>query len=259
MSALGVNQPFHVIIPARWQSSRLPGKMLADIGGLPMVVRTALQARKSSARSVTIAADDARIIGKALEHGIDAVLTRSDHPSGTDRLAEAAELLGLREDAHIINVQGDEPMINPAIIDEVAHALAQDTEASIATCASRLSDESALSNPNVVKVVRDLRARALYFSRSAIPHVRGDVQTDVSRTPYLHHIGIYGYRSNFLEAFPQLTPGLLESLEMLEQLRALEHGFKIHVCVTDNSSFGGVDTPDDLERVRRMFSPQPSA
>lgn len=252
-SAPGIKQPFHVIIPARWQSSRLPGKMLADIGGLPMVIRTALQARQSTASSVTIAADDVRIIGKALEHGIDAVMTRTDHASGTDRLAEAAVLLGLSEQAHIVNVQGDEPMINPAIIDEVAQALARDTDASMSTCASRLSDEAALSNPNVVKVVRDLHERALYFSRSAIPHVRGDAQADASTSPYLHHIGIYGYRSSFLKIFPQLTPGFLERLEMLEQLRALEHGFKIHVCVTEHSSFGGVDTPDDLERVRRLF------
>lgn len=257
MNSPVANRPFHVIIPARWQSSRLPGKMLADIGGLPMVIRTALQARKSAARSVTIAADDARILGKALEHGVDAVLTRADHPSGTDRLAEAATLLGLDNDAHVVNVQGDEPLINPAIINEVAQALSLDEEAEISTCARVLAEESSLTNPNVVKVVRDLRGRALYFSRSPIPHIRADVGSGHSGNPYLHHIGIYGYRSSFLKAFPQLTPGLLEGLEMLEQLRALEHGFNIHVCVTENSSAGGVDTPDDLDRVRRLFRSAP--
>lgn len=246
-------RPFHVIIPARWQSTRLPGKMLADIGGLPMVVRTALQARLSQASRVVIATDDDRIMACAREHGIEALLTRIDHPSGTDRLAEAAALLSLDDQAVVVNVQGDEPLINPLIIDEVAQALLSDEQVAISTCASRLSDLVLLSNPNTVKVVRDFHGHALYFSRSPVPHVRADVELAVDQNPYLHHIGIYAYRSSFLKTYPHLKPGLLERLEMLEQLRALEHGFKIHVCVTENKSFGGVDTPDDLDRVRRVI------
>ncbi len=244
------SQPaFHVIIPARWDSSRLPGKMLADIDGLPMVVRAALQARQSGATSVTIAADDERILRAAKKHGVDSVATLATHPSGTDRLAEAVDILGLSQDSLIVNVQGDEPMIDPRIIDQVALALQIDRDASIATCASVLSDTAHLVNPNVVKVVCDNAHRALYFSRSPIPYSRDTSQ----KASYLHHIGIYGYRSSFLRSFPRLTPGVLERLEMLEQLRALEHGFKIHVCITEIPSQGGVDTPQDLDRVRQLF------
>ena len=240
---------FHVIIPARWHSSRLPGKMLADIGALPMVVRTARQAQQSGALSVTIAADDERILEAAENHGIAAVSTLTTHLSGTDRLAQAVDILGFSQDSIIVNVQGDEPMIDPQIIRQVAQALQSDSEASIATCASVLSDTASLANPNVVKVVCDKAQRALYFSRSPIPYARDASQ----QSRYLHHIGIYAYRSSFLKSFPQLTPGLLEQLEMLEQLRALEHGFKIHVCITEISSQGGVDTPQDLDRVRLLF------
>lgn len=240
---------FHVIIPARWHSSRLPGKMLADIDGLPMVIRVARQAQRSGAISVTIAADDQRILNAAESHDIAAIATMATHPSGTDRLAEAVDILGLSQDSLIVNVQGDEPLIDPRIIDQVAQALSADREASIATCASVISDAASLANPNVVKVVCDNAQRALYFSRSPIPHVRDASQ----RARHLHHIGIYAYRSGFLKSFPQLTPGLLEQSEMLEQLRALEHGFKIHVCITEISSQGGVDTQQDLDRVRHLF------
>lgn len=242
---------YHVIIPARWQSTRLPAKMLADIGGLPMVVRTARQALMSSAASVTIATDDARIYDAARSHGLATIMTSSSHACGTDRLAEALDKLELGDDSLVVNVQGDEPTINPAIIDLVADALDRDRQASIATCASLLEGSDALANPNVVKVVRDLQHRALYFSRSPIPFVR-----DSTTSPqFLHHIGIYAYRASFLKEFPKLTPGALERLESLEQLRALEHGFKIHVCVTDIISQGGVDTPEDLSRVRDQFQP----
>jgi len=240
---------FHVIIPARWHSTRLPEKMLADIGGLPMVIRTAQQALKSSAASVTIATDDARILEAAKAYGIQAVMTKESHQSGTDRLAEAALALGLAENEIVVNVQGDEPLIDPLIIDQVARALMNDTESAMATCAS-ICEPHRAGNPNVVKVVIDRNSRALYFSRQQIPAVRND-KVPVS---FLHHIGIYSYRVSFLKGFPQLEPGTLETIEMLEQLRVLEHGFKIHVCNTDIKHHGGVDTQEDLERFRQLFS-----
>lgn len=241
---------FHVVIPARWASTRLPGKMLADIAGKPLIVRVAQSASLSCADSVVIATDYEDIAKAGKAHGYAAIMTRQDHLTGTDRLAEAAEILQLADDDIVVNVQGDEPLIDPELINDLAECLANETQSVIATAATEIKDPDTLNNVNVVKVVRDAASRALYFSRAAIPYVRHQVQGLVA----LHHIGIYAYRVRFLRTFPRLTPGLLEQTESLEQLRALEHGFKIHVLLTTRPHHSGVDTAADLDAVRSFFS-----
>lgn len=249
---------YTVIIPARMASSRLPDKPLADIAGLPMVVRVAQRAAQSRARRVVVAADDPRVVQACQAHRIDALLTRQDHVSGSDRLAEACELLGLADDALVVNVQGDEPLIPPALIDDVARVLAERPEASMGTAAHAIHDLAEFTNPNVVKVVMDSRQLALYFSRAPIPWWRDGQQDDSFRAlpspAPLRHIGIYSYRAGFLRQFPQLPPAPIETLESLEQLRALWHGHRIAVHVTDAAPGPGVDTPADLERVRGIFA-----
>ena len=253
---------YTVIIPARMASSRLPDKPLADIAGLPMVVRVAQRAAQSSAQRVVVAADDVRVVAACQAHGIQALLTRQDHVSGSDRLAEACELLGLPDDALVVNVQGDEPLLPPALIHDVARVLAQRPEASMGTAAHAIDDLAEFSNPNVVKVVMDARQIALYFSRAPIPWWRdgqnggssgGGFKALPSPAP-LRHIGIYSYRAGFLRQFPQLPPAPIESLESLEQLRALWHGHRIAVHVTEAAPGPGVDTPADLARVRGIFA-----
>ena len=248
---------FTVIIPARMASSRLPDKPLADIAGLPMVVRVALRAAQSQARQVVVAADDARIVAACEAHGVQAILTRQDHVSGSDRLAEACQLLNLNGDALVVNVQGDEPLIPPELINDVARVLAERPEASMGTAAHAIHDLAEFSNPNVVKVVMDARQMALYFSRAPIPWWRDGQTTEGLRAlpspAPLRHIGIYSYRASFLQQFPQLPPAPIETLESLEQLRALWHGHRIAVHVNDAAPGPGVDTPEDLERVRRLL------
>lgn len=248
---------FIAIIPARASSSRLPNKPLLDIGGKPMVVRTAEQAARSKASQVIVATDDARIRDAVSHHGFTTLLTRSDHPTGTDRLSEAVNLLNLAADAIVVNVQGDEPLINPEHINAVADLLAKQPLASIATCACPLTDADALFNPNVVKVVCDKNQRALYFSRAPIPWARDALaQGDrilASGLPALHHIGLYAYRVNFLAQFPGLPSGPLEHFESLEQLRALENGHVIAVKIMASHPAAGVDTAEDLARVRDLF------
>jgi 3-deoxy-manno-octulosonate cytidylyltransferase (CMP-KDO synthetase) len=253
---------YTVIIPARMASSRLPDKPLADIAGLPMVVRVAQRAAQSAARRVVVAADDARVVQACQVHGIEALLTRQDHVSGSDRLAEACKLLGLAGDDLVVNVQGDEPLIPPVLIDEVARVLAERPEASMGTAAHAIHELAEFTNPNVVKVVMDARQMALYFSRAPIPWWRdgqlagvsaGSFQALPSPAP-LRHIGIYSYRAGFLLQFPVLPPAPIETLESLEQLRALWHGHRIAVHVTDAAPGPGVDTPGDLERVRAIFA-----
>ncbi len=253
---------YTVIIPARMASSRLPDKPLADIAGLPMVVRVAQRAAQSAARRVVVAADDARVVKACQVHGIEALLTRQDHVSGSDRLAEACKLLGLAGDDLVVNVQGDEPLIPPVLIDEVARVLAERPEASMGTAAHAIHELAEFTNPNVVKVVMDARQMALYFSRAPIPWWRdgqlagvsaGSFQALPSPAP-LRHIGIYSYRAGFLLQFPVLPPAPIETLESLEQLRALWHGHRIAVHVTDAAPGPGVDTPGDLERVRAIFA-----
>ena len=248
---------FVVIIPARAASTRLPGKMLADLAGKPMVVRVAERAAASQASRVVIACDHPDIAQACQSHGVEYLMTHVDHPSGTDRLAQAAQLMNLSEDNIVVNVQGDEPLIDPALINAVATLLARDPSASIATCATPLRSAQSLFNPNIVKVVCDATDHALYFSRAPIPWCR-DMPADPQQTsdlslPALHHLGLYAYRAGFLNRYPALPAGTLERLESLEQLRALEHGFKIAVHRVDTHPGAGVDTPEDLVRVRTIF------
>jgi len=242
--------PFTVLIPARWASTRLPGKPLADIGGLPMVVRVAQQAAGSAAARVVVAADDARIIQTCQQHGVAALLTRTDHASGSDRLAEACTQLGLADEDIVVNVQGDEPLIEPALINAVAALLYQQTEADMATAAHVMEHAADRSNPNVVKTVLDARGFALYFSRAAIPHWRDD---DATPRTALRHIGIYSYRAASLHRFTRLPPAPLEAVEALEQLRALWHGWRIAVHTTPHAPGPGVDTAADLTQVRELL------
>jgi 3-deoxy-manno-octulosonate cytidylyltransferase (CMP-KDO synthetase) len=251
-------QPFVVIIPARQASTRLPGKMLADLAGTPMVVRVAQRAAASDASEVLIATDDAQIARVVQSFGFRAVMTQSDHSSGTDRLAETVALLGLAQDAIVVNVQGDEPLIAPSLINQVAALLANQPTAAMATCAAPILDAAHFFNPNIIKVVCDKAGKALYFSRAPIPWDRDVLATGSqvlsANTPALHHIGLYAYRVHFLKSFPQLSRGVLEGLESLEQLRALEHGYSIAVYFTDAHPGAGVDTEADLDRVRQVLS-----
>lgn len=248
---------FTVVIPARFGSSRFPGKPLKLIAGKPMVQHVWEQARKSAAERVVVATDDARIFEACQGFGAEVVMTRQDHNSGTDRLAEVAVQLGLTADAIVVNVQGDEPMIPPAVIDQVAANLAAHAVAGIATLAEPIDDVELLFNPNVVKVVADLDGLALTFSRAPLPWARDDFsktrETLPAGVPYRRHIGIYAYRAGFLHDFVSWGPCWLENTESLEQLRALWHGVRIHVADAVQSPPGGVDTPEDLERVRRLL------
>ena len=260
--------PFTVLIPARMASSRLPGKALADIGGLPMVVQVARRAERSRAMRVVVAADDARILDACSAHGVQAVATRSDHASGSDRLAEACALLGLDGDDVVVNVQGDEPLMDAALIDAVAALLTLRPEAAMGTAAHAIHDLADFANPNVVKVVLDARGLAHYFSRAPLPHARdhaGEPWWDgraaraqpaalaLAGFAPLRHIGIYSYRAGFLRQFPLLAPAPTEAIEALEQLRALWHGHRIAVHTTDHAPGPGVDTPEDLQRVRALL------
>lgn len=249
---------FRVVIPARMASTRLPDKPLADIGGKPMVVRVAEQAVRSGADEVWVATDDARISEAVRAAGVGCLMTRADHPSGTDRLAEVVCMQGWEETDIIVNVQGDEPLIEPGLIRDVASTLAADREAAVATAAHSFDDASAMFNPNVVKVVTDVRGRALYFSRAPIPWAR-DAFSDTrerlpSGLPVLRHVGIYAYRAGFLKRYAALAPSALEQWEALEQLRVLWHGERIAVRAIDHAPAAGVDTVEDLERVRRAFA-----
>ncbi|MEO9386703.1 3-deoxy-manno-octulosonate cytidylyltransferase [Chromobacterium phragmitis] len=248
---------FTVVIPARMASSRLPGKPLADIAGKPMVARVAEQAAKSRAGRVVVATDHADILAACAVHGVEAVLTRDDHASGTDRLAEVAAKLALPADALVVNVQGDEPLIAPELINRLAELLAA-TDAPVATLAHALHDAADHFNPNVVKVAMDKHGRALYFSRAPIPYARDAYAVDRSTLPaglpVYRHIGMYGYRAGFLAAYAGLEPAPLEQCEALEQLRVLWHGYSIMVALADEAPAAGVDTPEDLERVRRLFA-----
>lgn len=236
-----------MLIPARHASSRFPGKPLADLGGKPMVVRVCERARASGARSVVVATDDGRIREAVEREGYRALMTRADHASGTDRIAEAAAALGLAAEEIVANVQGDEPLVEPGLIREVAATLERSREASLATACHPLHDQASLQNPNVVKVVLDARGYALYFSRSRIPFPRE------SGGLWYRHAGIYAYRVGFLRQFSQLETSPLEKTEALEQLRALWHGYRIAVAVSKAEIPPGVDTPQDLEAVRRMI------
>jgi 3-deoxy-manno-octulosonate cytidylyltransferase (CMP-KDO synthetase) len=270
---------FLALIPARLASTRLPEKPLADIGGLPMVVRVAQRAAASGASLVIVCADSARVVEVCERHGVRAILTCDDHPTGTDRLAEACRLIGLSPDTIVVNVQGDEPLIPPAVIRQVASALAADAQCDIATAAHRLYDAAEFFDPNVVKVVTDARGRALLFSRGPIPWsreafaaLRADrlpmpLCTPSPQTlglhapmqlpdglPALRHVGLYAYRVEFLLRFPSLERPPIEQHENLEQLRALHHGCPIRVVLLDMPLPPGVDTEADLERARQAVA-----
>ena len=249
---------FVVLIPARLASTRLPDKPLADIAGVPMVVRVAQQAAASGAERVVVAGDDPRIISACEAHGVQALLTRTDHASGSDRLSEACAQLGLADDAIVVNVQGDEPLIEPALIDAVAQSLSDHPDAAMSTAAHAIESPEEFGNPNVVKTVLDARGYALYFSRAPIPWWRdGFVQQGAravpTSPPALRHIGIYAYRAGFVRRFPSLPPAPVEATEALEQLRALWHGYRIAVHISSHAPGPGVDTPEDLARVRALL------
>mgnify|MGYP001179467669 CR=1 FL=1 len=249
---------FTVLIPARLASTRLPNKPLADIGGLPMIVRVAQRVRSGldASTQIVVAADSPAILQACKDHGVAAVLTRADHPSGSDRLAEACDLLRIDDDSIVVNVQGDEPLTDPDLVAEVAQLLHARPQASMSTAAHPINNMSEFVNPNVVKVVLDAERFALYFSRAAIPHWRDASSGHSSLVPNpapLRHIGIYAYRARFLRLFPKLSPAPLELTESLEQLRALWHGHRIAVHLTSHAPAAGVDTPEDLQRVRQLM------
>jgi len=252
---------FLVVIPARYASSRLHGKPLADIAGKPMVVHVAERARASGAGAVWVATDNQAVFDAVKLHGHQAMMTRADHATGTDRIAEVAQRLGLAGDEVVVNVQGDEPLIEPELIREVVQSLARHGEASIATACHPITDAESLRNPNVVKVVLDHSGHALYFSRAPIPYPRDSFAKNQSALapglPSYRHIGIYAYRARFLQLYPRLQPAAIERFEALEQLRALWHGHRIAVAVTAHAAQAGVDTAEDLARVRRIFAAEP--
>lgn len=248
---------FTVVIPARLRSTRLPGKPLLSIAGKPMVQHVWEQARRSSATRVVIATDAPSIVAACQGFGAEVLLTREDHQSGTDRLAEVATQLGLSADAIVVNVQGDEPLIPPAIIDQVAANLAAHPEAGIATLAEPIEDVEVLFNPNAVKVSTDRNGLALTFSRAPLPWARDAFAQSREQlpagVPYRRHIGMYAYRAGLLHDFVAWGPCGLEQTESLEQLRALWNGVRIHVADALQAPPVGVDTPEDLERVRRLL------
>ena len=251
-----------VLIPARLASTRLPDKPLADLAGVPMVVRVAQRCREAGARAVVVAADSPRILEACQAHGVDAVLTRADHPTGSDRLAEACTLLGLDGRDIVVNVQGDEPLIDPALVAACAERLQAHPECVMSTAAHTIDSVEEYLNPNVVKVVTDAAGRALYFSRAPMPWWRDGHAQGVTALPDpapLRHIGIYGYTAGFLRRFPALPPAPLEQVESLEQLRVLWHGERIVVHLSPQRPGPGVDTPEDLARVRRIFEQRSSA
>lgn len=248
---------YTVVIPARYGSTRLPGKPLLQIHGKPMVQRVWEQARRSDAERVVIATDDARIFDLARAFGADACMTSTEHPSGTDRLQQVVEELALAPNHIVVNVQGDEPLIPPQVINQVAANLGSHAHAGIATLCEEISTIEDLTNPNVVKVVRNAQGMALYFSRAPIPWPRAAFMQGQGTMPlagtWYRHIGIYAYRVGFLHQFVSWPPAPQELIENLEQLRALHNGVGIHVDTAVLRVPGGVDTEDDLNTVRRIF------
>ncbi|KVD71297.1 3-deoxy-manno-octulosonate cytidylyltransferase [Burkholderia sp. ABCPW 14] len=253
--------PFVAVVPARLASTRLPNKPLADLGGKPMVVRVAERAREAGAQQVLVASDAQSVLDAVREHGFDAVLTRADHPSGTDRLAEVAAKLGFGDDTIVVNVQGDEPLIDPQLVRDVASHLAAHPSCAIATAAHPLHDAQDVFNPNYVKVVLDANGVALYFSRAPIPwsrdaylpHWPNVAAMPAPTCPVYRHIGLYAYRARFLRTYPTLAQAPIEAAEQLEQLRAMWHGERIAVLITEHAPEAGIDTPADLERVQALF------
>lgn len=248
---------FKVVIPARYASTRLPGKPLLDIAGKPMIAHVCQRALEADAEQVVVATDDQRIFDTVTALGIQAVMTNPNHQSGTERLAEVAQILGWSAETIVVNLQGDEPLIPPAYIRDAAEALASQSQAGIATLAAKIDDAEEVFNPNAVKVVLDKNGYALYFSRAAIPWDRAgfpnDYNPQTASLPHLRHIGMYAYRVSFLQDYCNWQPSPLESVESLEQLRILWHGEKVLVKVVDKTSEAGVDTAEDLLRVTKRL------
>jgi len=259
--SLATAMSFVVVIPARYGSSRFPGKPLADLGGKPMIVRVAERAARSGAREVVVATDHVDIARAVESHGHQAVMTRADHPTGTDRVAEVAAKRRYGAAEIVVNIQGDEPLIDPLLVKSVAASLQKHRDAAIATACHPLRSSREFVNPNVVKVVLDKDGYALYFSRAPIPYPRDAMNRTASAglrrlpvaLPAYRHIGLYAYRGDFLRRFKRLEPVPMEQFEALEQLRALAHGYRISVVVVPAAAAPGVDTPQDLARVRRLF------
>jgi 3-deoxy-manno-octulosonate cytidylyltransferase (CMP-KDO synthetase) len=250
---------FTVLIPARLASTRLPNKPLADIAGVPMVVRVAQRVAQGLAQParIVVAADHPSIVQACARFGVEALLTRVDHASGSDRLAEACDLLGLHDEDIVVNVQGDEPLIDPALVQAVADLLISQSTASMGTAAHAIERIEDFQNPNVVKVVLNAAGMALYFSRAPIAWWRDGFaagMTELAQPAPLRHIGIYAYRAGFLRRFPTLAQAPIEITEALEQLRALWHGYQIAVHTSATAPGAGVDTPEDLARVRAIFA-----
>jgi 3-deoxy-manno-octulosonate cytidylyltransferase (CMP-KDO synthetase) len=249
---------FSVVIPARYASTRLPGKPLVDIAGRPMVVHVAERAREAGAEDVIVATDDARVRDAVASHGHTAVMTRADHATGTDRIAEVASARDWPDDAIVVNVQGDEPRVPPGLIRAVAQQLADHGEAVVATACHPIRDAGEMFDPNAVKVVLDRNGCALYFSRAPIPWARDAFALERTRLPddlpVYRHLGLYAYRCGFLRRYARLPPSAIERFESLEQLRVLWHGLRIAVAVTEEAPEPGVDTPEDLEKVRRAVA-----
>ncbi|HAS64511.1 MAG TPA: 3-deoxy-manno-octulosonate cytidylyltransferase [Vibrio sp.] len=245
---------FTVVIPARYQSTRLPGKPLADIAGKPMIQWVYEQSIQAGADNVIIATDDERVEKAAKAFGAQVCMTSPDHESGTERLAEVVKLMGIADDQIIVNVQGDEPLIPPTIIAQVADNLAN-SQAPMATLAVEITDEAEVFNPNAVKVLTDKDGYAMYFSRATIPWDRDNfANNNTVAQPLLRHIGIYAYRAGFINTYINWQPSALEKIECLEQLRVLWYGEKIHVAVAKEAPAAGVDTPEDLEAVRAILA-----
>ena len=249
--------PFVALIPARRGSTRLPGKVLAELSGKPMVVHVADRARESGARRVVVATDDEEVKIAVQAHGHTALMTRADHATGTDRLAEAAHLLGLEDEVIVVNVQGDEPLISPALIGALAQELDARPDCVIATACHAIESATDLFNPNIVKVALDSRNTALYFSRATIPWARDAFAHDRAALPpglpIYRHMGIYAYRAGFLKNYPRLESAPIERFEALEQLRALWHGYRIAVMISEATAAPGVDTAADLALVRSLM------
>lgn len=246
---------FKAVIPARYASTRLPGKPLADIAGKPMVVRVAERALQSGADEVWVATDHDGVAEAVRACGFNVCMTSPDHASGTDRIAEVAAQRGWDDSTLVVNVQGDEPLIDPGLIGAVAQHLRDHPLAAISTACHRIHEHAEMFNPNVVKVVLDREGHALYFSRAPIPYARDAFAAGAfpSELPVYRHIGLYAYRAGFLRTYGSLAPAAIEQYEALEQLRAMWHGYKVSVAVTATPPPGGVDTAEDLERVRGLF------
>ncbi len=250
---------FKVVVPARYASTRLPAKPLLDLGGKPMVARVAERAVLSGADEVWVATDNGAVFAAAEQHGLSVLMTRADHPTGTDRLGEVVELRGWSDDTIVVNVQGDEPLIDPALIAKTAHQLAE-SGADIATVGHPIESAVDFFNPNVVKLVCKGNGDATYCSRALIPYARdhfarqgGKDNLPVGMAAF-RHVGLYAYRASFLRAYARLTPSPLESIEALEQLRALWHGYRISVMISDHLPMPGVDTPEDASRMQEWFN-----